>query len=69
MHADNTTTDHNRTIRITDIPYNLAAGIIPELTITINYANDSLPVIDKAITLDNIIIPTIISLINNQQDK
>lgn len=60
MKAENKTTDHNRTIRLSDIP-----GYNGDLLITLGYVNDdNSGVVDKAVCLDNVVIPTIIDLIN-----
>lgn len=66
MKAENTTTGHNRTIRLTEIPDN-GKGSLRELVITINYKlfGDNDPyTVDKAVTLDGVVIPTIIEAIN-----
>jgi hypothetical protein len=56
MKADNTSTDHNRTIRLTEVP-----GDVPELLITVGYVQTNVPV---AITLDKVVIPAIIEALN-----
>jgi hypothetical protein len=59
MKAENTTTGHNRTIKITEIP----GPYLNKLTITVNYVDGGCVV--KARTLDSIIIPEIIKALNN----
>jgi len=64
MKAENKTTEHNRTIRLTGID-----GDVPAMLITINYVarrNDSLCCL--AVALDNIVIPAIINSTNNVPD-
>jgi hypothetical protein len=63
MKAENTTTDHNRTIRITDIP----DKDFPELLITICYVDDERSRCGKAVVLDNIVIPAIIKGLNGSR--
>lgn len=65
MKADNTSTGHNRTIRLTEIP-----GLPSELTITVNYvqvANDG-DAVKKAVCLDGVVIPEIVRALNNCHD-
>lgn len=66
MKADNTSTPHNRTIRLTEIE----GGELSELDITINYTkvpNDD-KVVYKAVTLDGVVIPALIKAINDQHE-
>jgi hypothetical protein len=66
MKAENLTTDHNRTIRLTGIPSKHPHDPV-EMLITINYIHkdgDGSAVIDKAVTLDSTVIPAIINAIN-----
>lgn len=59
-------TDHNRTLVITDIEH---CGDLPhDLTITVSYrATDEDPyTIDKAVLLDKYVIPAIIKAVNDQ---
>lgn len=66
MKAENETTGHNRTLRITGIPG--AEAPLRELCITIGYVSGSNDgaVIDKAVTLDSVVIPAIIEAINRR---
>lgn len=63
MKADNTTTEHNRTIHVTELPtkdeYDLT-----EITITVNYTGEGNA--SKGITLDHIIIPAIVEALNRE---
>ncbi len=64
MKAENVTTGHNRTIRLTEIP----GDELKTLLITITYVevtNDG-GVIYKAVTLDNVVIPLIMAAINER---
>jgi hypothetical protein len=66
MQATNEGTGHTRTIKLTGIP-DIGKGLLTELTITVNYTqepNDG-RVLDKAVTLDSVVIPEIIRAINN----
>lgn len=68
MKAENKTTEHNRTIRLTEIPDPDDKRLLPELTITINYIQgDGVPILDKAVTLDSVVIPLIIEAINSHR--
>jgi hypothetical protein len=60
MIAENTTTGHNRTIRIMDI----SDEDFPELLVTVNYVDDDRSRCGKAVVLDNIVIPAIIKALN-----
>ncbi len=71
MKADNQSTDHNRTVHITNIkPHGIWAKLnicnLPtELTITINYKEDGPgTTLEKAVTLDSVVIPAIIKALN-----
>ena len=68
MKANNTETDHNRTIQLQSIPTSTGLPYqdkLPEsMKITINYTNENIPTIEKAVSLDNIIIPEIINSVN-----
>jgi hypothetical protein len=57
MRAENKTTEHNRTIRVTGIP-----GEMPELVILVDYAGDCN--VEKAVVLDGTVIPAIIDSLN-----
>lgn len=64
MKAQNDTTGHNRTIRITEIPEH-PHRYLSEMSITIGYLREGDgSIIDKAVTLDNVIIPAIIEALN-----
>lgn len=68
MQATNEGTGHNRTIKLTGIPDPEGKGLLSELTITVNYTygfNDADKVVDRAVTLDSVVIPEIIRAINN----
>lgn len=62
MKAENETTDHNRTIKLTQIP----SPDVSSMEITINYVHgdNEQGRIYKAVALDNIVIPAIISALN-----
>lgn len=65
MKADNGfgTTGHNRIIKVTDT----GDKSMPELTIVVNYQkqeNDG-SVVDKAVCLDHVVIPRIVSALND----
>lgn len=61
MHADNKDTGHNRTIHITGIEN----APLTELTITVMYTKDNEgQTTQKAVTLDNAVIPAIIAALN-----
>lgn len=66
MKAENDTTGHNRTLRIHDIPDPEGKGYMPTLVITINYAieRDDGQRVQRAVTLDNVVIPAIIKALN-----
>lgn len=64
MRADNTTTEHNRFIKITGIEDPNNEGYCPELEIMICYRVDGNA--NKGMTIDNVIIPAIIKAINGQ---
>jgi hypothetical protein len=71
MHADNTQTDHNRTIRLTGIPDPHKKDLLAELDITVGYKthyNDD-QVVVKAITLDSVVIPAIITALNQDETE
>lgn len=58
MYADNKSTNHNRTIKLTNLP-----GEMKELEITINYTGQGNA--SKGVCLDGVVIPRIIAAINN----
>ena len=66
MKAENTTTDHNRTLRLTEIP----GDILSEMQICISYpkiqneGNGGPSTVENAVTLDKFVIPAIIDAIN-----
>ena len=64
MKADNTTTEHNRTIKVSGI---LDADM-PEMLITITYVRETndANILNKAIALDNLVIPAIIKALNKE---
>lgn len=62
MKATNEGTGHNRNILLTEIP----GGILNNLRISVTYHNDSPGrTIDKAVCLDNVVIPAILNAINS----
>ena len=68
MKAENTTTPHNRVIKITDIPKHPDFTNLPtELEIHINYSGNSSA--SKGIILDSIIIPAILKGLNKRNGK
>ena len=70
MKAENKTTNHNRTIKITGLPQEHHDDLT-ELEITTNYKtipNDG-NVVSKAIALDKIVIPAIIEALNGNKDQ
>lgn len=68
MKVDNTSTDHNRTLRFRDITYqhglNDGNNYLREMLVTVNYVPNDKP---QAVVLDNIIIPAIINAINGEK--
>jgi hypothetical protein len=64
MKATNEGTGHNRTIRLTGLPG--TNGTLTELTITVNYTNtpNDGSTLDKAVTLDSVVIPELLRAIN-----
>lgn len=66
MKAENKTTIHNRTIRLTELPIGQFC-CKSEMLITINYVEDqNIQRLDLAVALDNVIIPAIIKAINQK---
>ncbi len=65
MKADNTTTPHNRTIRLTEIPSG-KHGALSELSIKIGYVSDDPKIGDghRGVTIDSVVIPMIVEAIN-----
>lgn len=61
MKAENTTTDHNRTIRVLGLK---SDPDVPELLITVGYVANQGAVVGKAVALDNEVIPAIIEALN-----
>jgi hypothetical protein len=76
MKATNDDTDHNRTIRLSEIPIPAeelrgASPLFTELTITVNYVtvpNDG-QVGTKGVTLDRYVIPALLAAINNYKPR
>lgn len=69
MKADNLTTDHNRTIKLTELPtcaFGVGRDLPAELTITVMYQRcPGDRTLDSAVSLDSVVIPEIIRAINN----
>lgn len=63
MNAENKTTPHNRTIRLTNIPLGQHCRH-SEMQIKISYVESDGARIDLAVALDHVIIPAIIDAIN-----
>ena len=70
MQAENSTTEHNRTIRVTGIPAKHPLDRT-ELLITIGYVDDENDGdrIHKAVALDNHVIPEIIAALNERHHR
>ena len=68
MKAENQSTGHNRTIKITEIDQK--SNLPTEITITVTYkANENIAVVDQAVLLDKFIIPQIVKALNTSKTK
>lgn len=68
MQAENETTGHNRTIRVTGIP-TAHKDDVSEMNVNVMYGhgNNEGGLIHKAVALDDIIIPRIVAALNHEE--